>query len=39
LAPGGWMLQKRGEAWVASFDGSDVLRDPFLSNVMMELCG
>lgn len=39
LAPGGWALQKRGGSWVASFDGANVLRDPFLSNVMMGLCG
>lgn len=39
VAPGAWSLQKRGAAWVASLDEAEVLRDPFLSNVMMELCG
>jgi hypothetical protein len=39
VAPGGWELRKRGAAWVAHLDGAEVLRDPFLSNVMMELCG
>ena len=39
VAPGGWKLRKRGAAWIAYLDGTEVLRDPFLSNVMMELCG
>ena len=39
VAPGGWALQKHGAAWVAFLDGAEVLRDQFLSNVMMELCG
>jgi len=39
VAPGGWALRKRGAAWVAFLDGSEVLRDDYLFNVMMELCG
>jgi len=39
MAPCGWTLQKHGAAWVARIDGTEVLRDMFLCNVMMELCG
>lgn len=38
-APGGWELRKHGNAWIARHGGAEVLRDEFLSNVMMELCG
>lgn len=39
VAPGGWELRKRGGVWIARQDGDEVLRDQFLCNVIMELCG
>jgi hypothetical protein len=39
IAPGGWTLRKRGAAWIARDNGGEVLRDEYLFNVMMELCG
>lgn len=39
VAPGGWTLRKRGAAWIARLNGAEVLRDEYLFNVMMELCG
>lgn len=39
VALGGWTLRKRGAAWIARLNGAEVLRDEYLFNVMMELCG
>jgi hypothetical protein len=38
-ATGGYLLRKLGVHWVATKDGKEVMRDAFLMNVMMELCG
>lgn len=35
---GGYLLRKHGRFWVATKDGTEIMRHEWLFNVMMELC-
>ena len=37
-AEGGYLLRKHGRFWVATKDGTEIMRHEWLFNVMMELC-